>query len=222
MKRTAFTLAFLSAAAAPAANADEIVHSGFLPSRVTNWSETALLDRFGEEPGRTLVEVGWELTAVTTSWAEIESLDSSAALIDLLLSTHLSMHLDGYEVMSMSPVESASFPATAFDGLIDFGGPSGVVVGPLESVHVASGLFSDLTPFLGEGQIGLTFEALGESFLSGPGNVIATLSTSSDVQWSIAYRYTQVPAPGGAALGALAIAASARRRRRSAASCTVR
>lgn len=216
MKTCAMTAVIASSLAlgAGAARADSVVQTGVIPAASTDWTQTVLLSKFDTNGGlRSLVSVEWSVTGHITGHAEVESLDASPTTVTVHLGSYLSMSVGSLTLATMAPSESRVFNASAFDGQIDFQGPSGAIYSPVVASSLNTGVLSDPSPFLGLGQVGLTFEAIGTSWASGSGNLLVSIATDASIEYRVEYVYSEVPTPGAAALLAVAGLTGLRRRR---------
>jgi len=116
---------------------------------------------------------------------------------------------------------SEVFNATAYDGVLDFGGTSGftrTVMGSGSGTQTVTnaGLLAGLT---GMGTYSLPVWAVGQSAVTGSGNLTASVNTFAGATLEVCYYYTprqQVPEPGAMAtvgLGLLSGLVLLRRRR---------
>ena len=116
------------------------------------------------------------------------------------------------------PVVNSTFNATAFDGVIDFGGTSGVTFTNLSgSASVSNG--PSLSPsliatFVGVGNVTLGQNATGNSSGTGAGNLITQFATQAGSVAKVTYSYQPVPEPASMAVLGLGAAALLRRRRK--------
>jgi len=143
------------------------------------------------------------LTKVTIEWnagvagnARVESLDVAPSTITATLAA--SITIDGPSGFSENPMPSdnRNFPASAFDGTIDFGGASGVTFDEIEAGAMGMRMFTapgDLFPFIGVGTVDFPATATATSTASGPGNVVQQFMTDASAGIAITYEYIEVP-----------------------------
>lgn len=217
MKSIAMMLIAGTAATATAGTFSE-TYSGDFELTTTNWNETFDVVGFDSQNGtRVLKSVEITLNGDVVGNAQAESLDMGATLIELSLQATLTLSLTaaGTELAEVIPVVNESFNASAFDGMIDFGGTSGVSFLELsgsasesESINTQS----VLDEFIDVASVSLDADATGSSFGSGAGNLITQFATEAGLDWEITYVYNVIPAPGALALLGLGGLVAGRRR----------
>jgi len=210
----------LIAATAGIANAGvSETFSGSFDLATTNWTEAFNINGFDTMGGtRELLEINIHLTGEVNGIAMAESLDASAATIELNLQATLTLFLaaSNTELAEVIPVVNTTFDAEAFDGNIDFDGPSGAVFTGLSNTASAWEAISDagvLELFTDVASVGLSAEAFGSSFGSGAGNLITQFATEAGLGWEVQYKFRNVPAPAGMALLGMGGLVATRRRR---------
>ncbi len=97
--------------------------------------------------------------------------------------------------------QADSLNATAFDGTIDFGGTSGGSFTGLTALASGQKTYTDqsiLNAFMGNGTIDFLFSALGNSRVTGSGNLISQINTQGGAMISVVYEYErtrEIPEP---------------------------
>jgi hypothetical protein len=193
-------------------------YSGMVDLQLTDWTESLSVQQFDEHNGdRKLVSICIHLEGLVSGSAALESLDNSPAKVSVQLSAMISLSLAGSDLAVIIPIADDSFNASSFDGMIDFGGTSGMT---FEKLAASDSTDNKLTledaafaKFLGDGMVKLDGNASGTSFGSGAGNLVLQFNTQASMEYRITYKYTEIPAPGSVAILASAGLATSRRRR---------
>jgi protocatechuate 3,4-dioxygenase beta subunit len=166
-------------------------YTATFPATATNWSGSQTVPQFDTSLG-TLTEVDITVSDPLTSTIKIENLDSAAATIHASVTGTAVLTGPSLTGLSSNLSATQTFNAAAFDGTIDFGGPSGETVGPITTP--ASGSItltkaSDLAPYLGSGTVTLTETAQASSSASGSGNLVLSVNTTVGTQVTVTYHY---------------------------------
>lgn len=205
---------------APVSNAAEIFYSSQMDTHVlstTNWTDTLTVFQYnGALP---LSKVVITLEGTVEGNAAYESLDASPSTITLDLSANITLDRPGggAQIIDITPLDSVSEGALAFDGNIDFDGDSGTSFvdlngDDLDTVELTSP--ADLALFTGAGLIGLDAEAVGSSTGSGAGNLLTQFGTSASAKVTVDYYVMEtIPEPASMAFLGLGALALVRRRR---------
>ena len=216
MKKLIAVLAVSGLAASAVA---DVSYSGSIPVSSTNWSSAITVPQFDPSllgPGEEMYCVMIKLTGSVEGRIRAESLDAAPSLIDATLSAEITANAPaGLQVITV-PLSTTMFPASAFDGSIDFGGTSGFDTGTVAGGDMDSNsvmLPSDLSPYVGLGNILIPVSAQGTSTVSGSGNIVSIINTAAGVGLEITYKTRQIPTPGAAALVGIGGLMVARRRR---------
>jgi hypothetical protein len=195
-----------SLAAAPAAKAGPIQSVSFtdtIPMTTTTWFDTLSVPKFDPALG-TLLGIDFSLTGTVSGSAAYESLDADPATITLNLTAEVVVQRpDLSQLIVVLPVVNVVENSAAFDGTIDFDGPSGSTFTNLNATltNTASSPppASDLVLFTGPGTINLPVSASGMSSGSGAGNLILQFATSAEAEFTVTYHYL-VPEPATLAM----------------------
>jgi hypothetical protein len=169
----------------------------------TNWSSSVSVPRFDPALGA-LQRIDITLSSSIVGSIQVESLDANptAPSIDFLANVTLTRP-DISVITVLVPLAHYQFTLAAFDGTIDFSGPSGVSVMPTASVTNTSTSpppLADLLLFSGAsgnpGTIQLPLTAINNTYLFGSGNIAYTSTMQADATVQVCYTF--VPAvPSG-------------------------
>jgi hypothetical protein len=162
-----------------------------IPLTATDFTTGATLPQFDPSLGQ-LIGVEIVNAGQFTSQIKVESLDSAPSTITATDSGSLTLSGTGLTALVTNSSTSRTFNATAFDGVIDFGGTSGHDFGS----QTANGSNSftitnagDLAAYIGTGSVTLTEVAHATSAASGAGNLLTQINTHASAQVSIIYHY---------------------------------
>jgi hypothetical protein len=186
--------AFLSTAAVALAQPPTTqCFTGSIPITPTNWSSSVTVPKFDPNLG-TLQSVTVSITANSTGSARAESLDSAPSVVSLTFQNVVAVQRpDNTLLVAASPQVNFLDNLSAYDGVLDFGGTSGVshlnlAVSATNSVTVPPPA-GDLALFTGPGTITLPVAAIGTSSASGAGNLIAQFTSAAGADVQVCYLY---------------------------------
>ncbi len=210
--------AFASAARSDAAS---ITYSDAVPLIASNWTRTLHVPQFDPSLGN-LQQILFELAGHAEGFARFENIGNTPSPVRMHLSVGMTLAHPDLPLMTLSlPLLNSMDNATAFDGLIDFGGSSGRSYFNLSADDsYATALSAPFSPaiaqiFLGSnGNADLSSKVTGLSMVNGPGNQVAQFSASASAIFRVTYEYNPVPEPSSFALTALAGTFLLRRPRR--------
>ncbi|MFT6268680.1 MAG: hypothetical protein ACJAVV_001495 [Alphaproteobacteria bacterium] len=206
--------------AATFSNAGTIILSEAVTLQTTNFQTALSFAQFDTMGGtRTLDSVSFSIDGSIFGTIEVESRDAAPAVITTKLEAELTLTdaLDNILVVTIPSIERI-LNAAAFDGTIDFDGPSGETYADLMADAFNIETYTDaatLAIFTGMGDAEFTFDAAATSIATGAGSITSAFNTSAAGFVEIIYTYsdtvTQVSAPSHVALlglGLLAFAGS--------------
>jgi len=167
-------------------------HHFAFPARPITWSDQLDLPRFRSGQGQ-LHSIRLEGESDIYADIGVENVSNSPALAD---ATFLSALLANGPSLSLAtlPSGSFSFPLTAYDGVLDYGGTSGSTAS-LGSLHfVDESVLSDpvgLEQYVGDaGTMHFNISYVGQSQLTGPSQFYGLISALVDFEVTVSYEYT--------------------------------
>lgn len=194
----AMLTAFLVFVTPQSVRANDITHVDSVPLQLTSWNEMMSVPKFDPKLG-TLTQVSIHYSSQVSGTTRYESLDSSAALIELTLAakTELTSTLLNQSV-TIVPSVFITDNAAAHDGLIDFDGPSGgTFPGALSGVTAPTIIItesSQLSNFIEDLTMPAPAEffvdATGSSLGTGAGNLVLSFTTRASSAISVTYTFT--------------------------------
>jgi hypothetical protein len=202
VRQLALGLALAALGAAPLAAQQQVCTSNLsTPHAPPSWATTFPVPRFDPAFG-TLQEVQLNLSASVEGWVRIENLSPIPVTYQVELSALISLRLpDQTVVLTTQPAGSVHVLLAAFDGLVDFGGGSGValyLLGSTGGISTTLAAPAELANFLGpggaSGTVQLPVDAYSTSFASGPGVPAVVFEPNASAGLRVCYRYA-VPAP---------------------------
>lgn len=208
---TALSLAL----AAGSATADVITQTVDIGPLTTNWIKNLAVNQFDAALGD-LTKVEVLVTGHIESQYQIESFQSSASSHFFRLTGELKvLNPDASLLAAASVLNERTDDLTAYDGLFDSGGSSGLTAGISKDMTPGAAEFvgGGVAAFIGGGVLNFPVSATMNSFFQGSSNVFRAVYTQASAQIEVRYTYTPVPTPG--AIGVLGVAGlmAARRRR---------
>jgi len=164
--------------------------------RIANSSEDFLIPQFSPDLGE-LVAVEYYIG----QYLQFKLRQENSSLTSSGISTFSANY--SHDITGPSSISSVVQHSTSssvfldvFDGEIDFAGPSGYDYGLYTFTNSSQGeLTSDLSGFIGTGDITFTETAGGGTSFSGGGNAISTISTKVKSNYTITYVYTNTESP---------------------------
>lgn len=217
------TLVAAAALAATSAYADTVTYTDAGATQVPNWTDTLLVSQFDSSLG-TLNSVTITFSGYNTGTLAVENLSSGGGLMDLAGSATFRLSSSVWNFKG-SAVAEHSFDAGGFDGTEDYAGTSGATFENAtgsysNSITLTSA--SDLSAFIGAGDLSFAVVTTGGSSYSGTGAARVEFHQMAGANVSIQYNYSNssgvsaVPEPESYALllaGLAAIGMVKRRRR---------
>ena len=182
------------------AQADTISFSANRPLDTTDFVDVLTLGKFDTSLGH-LNSIQFDLSGTVVTDGGVESLDGSASMANLGLNATLALSRpNSSTITNASTGFSQSVTLAAFDGDIDFAGPSGYTLNTRSNTVASSFVSTDANDFalfsaLHGGNINLGISALALSEATGPGNVISYFVTQAGAQARITYNYTPTAVP---------------------------
>jgi hypothetical protein len=181
-------------AATAAATGSTLTFSDSIPVQNTNWSHSVSLPKFDPSQG-TLNSITLTLNGHIEGQAAVESTDASQTTITTQFRADITLaRPDNSVIAIVIPQVDNNVTLAAFDGTIDFAGPSGMTFANLmqnASQSVTSPPpISDLALFSGVGNIVLPVTAVGTSVATGSGNVITQFTTKASAVVTVVYQFT--------------------------------
>ena len=176
----------------PPTAATKEVDASFGPVK-TDATKTLSVTQFDPSLG-TLTGVDIINDGTLTSQIRIESLDNSPTQVTGNVSGTLTLQAPGTGPLVTNASDPEHGSVGAFDGQMDFGGASGLDFGP-HSAHGTksaslSASSSDLSAFVGTGNVSLTETAQATSSATGPGNLLSQINSTASGTVRVIYHYT--------------------------------
>lgn len=175
--------------------AEQLTYSDSIPLSITNWTDTVSIPKFDPTLG-TLISVEIEFQGGVVGTTRYENTDAQAATITEQLSAIVKLlYPDLSTVLEVTPVYQAVYNVPAFDGTIDFAGPSGAIhAGVSADDSDQKGPYSDDNAFFtGIGAINFPVTAEATSYVSGAGNLVSGFNTDAYASIIVRYNYDAVP-----------------------------
>jgi hypothetical protein len=148
----------------------------------------------------TLNSITFSVTSTLTGQCGAESLDAAPVQVHLVPGVQVSVERpDTTLIVSITPSVTFVDNLAAFDGTIDFGGPSGVSHSGinLTAINSATDAPGDLALFSGPpgnpGAIALTIRGVNASIATAPGNPVTQFTVQAGATLNLCYDYTPLP-----------------------------
>lgn len=173
------------------ANAESIVFTDTVPFTRTDWANTMSVPQFNPTLG-ILTSMEMTLTGEVSGTVGVENRQNSA--VSVLVQERATQQIslpDNSTLLAGGIVISQSVTLAASDGIIDFGGPSGITF-PVNAAIANSNTFlaaSTLAPFIGLGNVTLPVTTTVVWTGGGAGNMILELSHLADATLQVRYIY---------------------------------
>jgi uncharacterized protein (DUF2141 family) len=168
----------------------QVIPLTFDPAK-TNWTNSQSVAQFNPDLGK-LTSVEIVNDGDFTSQIQIESLDGAPSNVTGTVSGNLTLQAPGIPSLVTSGSSSQSTPVAAFDGTIDFAGPSGHDFGT-QSAHGSNSIIlakpEDLAAYEGTGTIPLKATAEATSTALGAGNLLSKISSTAAAHVQVIYHY---------------------------------
>ncbi len=163
-----------------------------VPVTLTDWSDTLTVPQFDPATG-ILQSVEVSFDATVDGEAKYESLDGAPTTITLELKANVELQRPDLTKSLLAPLVTQVDNADAFDGVIDFDGPSGGTFPGLTATLNDTQLLTapaDLALFTGSGTVDFPVSAEGRSTASGAGNLLLNFTTKAAAKLTVTYTFT--------------------------------
>ncbi len=163
-----------------------------IPSTLAGFSITKAIQQFDSSLGE-LLEV--EIVNEGSITSEIRAENSSTMVgstITGLVSGTISLTGPNFSLNSSVTENAGSFQATAYDGVIDFGGSSGRQFAPVTAQAQPRSIVltgSQLQPFIGTGTVDVSEEVVVNSTATGGGNLLVGITSTAETTITVRYTY---------------------------------
>jgi hypothetical protein len=168
-----------------------LARTATVSAQATDWTQSLSVAQFDPSLG-TLTGIDITSAGSFVSDIKVESLDSAPSTITATDSGTLTLTGPGVSGLVTNGSSSQTFNATAYDGILDFGGTSGHDFGPQSapgSQTITLTSASDLALFEGTGSVSFTELAHATSSASGAGNLVSQITTNAGAQLTVVYHY---------------------------------
>lgn len=187
----------------------------------TNFTDQFLFPQFDDLSGTlTLTNVKIDLTASVNGVVGVENKDVTAQNVYYNLAATVKLLLGVDTLVTSLPTVNGTFAASAYDGVDDKAGTSGITYSDLSGGPVSENInyTTSLSAYIGTGNISTDLQANAGSFGNGPGNLSQEFATNAKALATITYTFEnsviQVSEPSSLAiLGASLLAFGLIRRR---------
>ncbi len=168
-----------------------ITETATIPLQQPNYTQTTTVPQFNPALG-TLTSVDINVLGSVNGDIKMENLGSQPEVLMGTLAGTLTTTAPGVAGLVVNPAQTQTFNASAFDGVIDFAGTSGhdfgnQTVDASGSASVTNAL--DLASYEGPGTVNLTEQVVSDSSGTGPGNVLAAITSEAGAVINVVYHY---------------------------------
>ena len=183
-------------AAANISNAGVITQDFTVNNQNTDISEVISFDLFDDLGGTLILEsVSFSLNALVNGSAAIENRNVGSTVINATLSADvlLSDAISG-SLISLAPTVSQMSSVAGFDGVVDFGGTSGLIFLNMNANESGQFMLVDmmsLADYIGVGTSTLDFIVNATSDVIGGGNLTSELVTNAGASISVVYTFSE-------------------------------
>lgn len=187
-------------AAANISNAGVITQDFTVNNQNTDINEMIAFDLFDDLDGTLILEsVTFTLNALVNGSAAIENRNVDNAMINATLSADvlLSDAISG-SLISLAPTVSEMSSVAGFDGIVDFGGTSGLTFLNMNADENGQFMLVDmasLADYIGVGTSTLDFIVNATSDVIGGGNITSELVTNAAANISVVYTFSEELVP---------------------------
>lgn len=163
-----------------------------IPMQITNWNINCPINQFDPALGD-LQSISVSMHSDINSTAYIESTDPTPISVSAQVSASVTLQRpDNSTLVNTLPLYSANYPLSAFDGIINYSGTSGVTAPNLiasQSDTLITTTASDLALFTGTSTVNLPVVASGIASFNGSANLATLVDTLAASQITVSYSY---------------------------------
>jgi hypothetical protein len=187
------------------AQAGTVTETATIPVAPTDWSTVAEVGQFDPSLG-TLQDISFGLTGTVQGSIGVENIEPEASTVNAGISSTISLSAPGAgQILSVTPYVSAAANLAAFDGKINFAGPSGRTFAGLSDTQSvqktytvgASGPQIPTTPYIGTGKVALPVTASASAGVSGPLDLAARTQAAAGAAVTVKYGTSPAGSGGG-------------------------
>ncbi|WP_020465971.1 choice-of-anchor E domain-containing protein [Singulisphaera acidiphila] len=157
----------------------------------TNYTKSATIPQFDPSLG-TLTSVDVTFAGTLASQIRVESRDANPMTVTGHTEGTLVVQAPGIADLMLRPTSTVTFPASAYDGVPDFGGTSGKDFGNVSADDTKSVTLTtpgDLAAYTGTGTVPFSVGAASSSAAAGPGNLLTEISSTAAATVNVVYHY---------------------------------
>jgi hypothetical protein len=196
LKKILYTATLLCAATF--SNAGTITLTDTVALQTTDFTKTLSFANFDTLSGaRVLESVAFSIDGSIFGDIEVESRAAAPSTITATLSAELTLTDALMNTLVVTiPSITRIFNASAFDGVVDFGGTSGMTYSGLTAQKFEQSIYTDATTlamFTGMGTSMFTFDAAAVSVATGAGGITSVFNTTAGGIVEVIYTYREVP-----------------------------